>query len=139
MKVVVYTRCAIPNSVEHEWQRESCQALAAELGYDIARCYHDEGRSRPTLDELMMDVAVGAVSVLLVARFDRLSRSHTESSHISEALLEACVDVYAANIGTHPLNSPSTFLIQIRAAMRTTDSVEGCYDHARGRRPRGRI
>lgn len=29
---VVYTRCAIPNSVEHEWQRESCQALVAELG-----------------------------------------------------------------------------------------------------------
>lgn len=139
MRVVFYTRCAGPNSVEREWQRTACEALAAELGYDITRGYHDESRERPALDELMTDVAGGTVSVLLVARFDRLSRSHSESSRVSAALLSAGVDVYAANVGTHPLNAPSSFPMQIMAAMRPTDSVQGRYDRARGRRPRGRI
>lgn len=87
----------------------------------------------------MTDVAGGVVSVLLVGRFDRLRRSHSESRRISAALLDAGVDVYAANIGTHPLTAPSSFPMQIMAAMRTTDSVQGRYDRARGRRPRGRI
>ncbi|MBN9177829.1 MAG: recombinase family protein [Microbacterium sp.] len=139
MNVVTYTRSAGPNSTEHEWQREACQKLAAELGYDITRNYHDEDREHPALKELTTDVVGGTVTVLLVARFDRISRSHSENIRISTALLDAGVDVYAANIGTYPLNSPSSFPMQIMAAMRTTDSVQGRYDCARGRRPRGRI
>lgn len=139
MGVVIYTRSAVPNLAEQEWQSAACEELAADLGYEVTRTYHDEGRARPALDELMSDAASGEVSVLLVAKFDRLSRSSSESSRITAALLDAGVDIYAANIGTRPLNDPSTYIVQVMAAMRISDHVRGRYDSARGRRPRGRI
>lgn len=72
---------------------------------------------------LITDVTCGEVGTLLLARYDRLPRSHAENARVASALLDNGVQVYAANIGTHPLNAPANFLRQINAAMCPSKSV----------------
>lgn len=138
MNVVVYTRSALPNTIEDEWQREACLRLAAELGYEVSRTYSDDGRDRPAMQELMADVTGGVIDVLLLARYDRLTRSSTENHRITAALLDANVQVYAANIGPRPLDDPSIFTTQIMATMRASHPTTGRYAVNSARRPRGR-
>lgn len=128
MNVAIYTRSAAPSRTEHEWQREACRELAIALGYKVTHTYRDERRERPELDRLMADVASGDISVLLLARYDRLTRSTMENARITAALFEATVEVYAANLGTRPLNDPLTFLTHVMGAMRDSRPATARYD-----------
>lgn len=80
------------------------------------------------LGRLMADVASGDVSVLIVARYDRLTRSNIENARITAALFEANVRMYAANVGTRPLNDPLTFIAQVMGAMPVGQPLTARYN-----------
>lgn len=128
MNVAIYTRSAAPSRAEHEWQRDACRELATVLGYEVTRTYRDERRERPELDRLLADVASGDVFVLLLARYDRLTRSNIENARITAALFEANVEVYVANLGTRQLNDPLTFITQGMGAMRDSRPTTARYN-----------
>lgn len=128
MNVAIYTRSVAPSRAEHQWQREACRKLAIALGYEVTHTYSDERRERPELHRLMADVASGDISVLLLARYDRLTRSNIENARITATLFKANVEIYAANMGTRPLNDPLTFITQVMGAMRVSDPTPDYHD-----------
>ena len=83
MNVAIYTRTAVPNPAARRWQRGRCLQLADQLGLDATHEYHDDGKSRPTLDLLLPEILAGSVSTLIIASIDRLGRSITDNERTS--------------------------------------------------------
>lgn len=106
MGAAMYTRDARPNHAARDVQTAACERLAAELGYEVVTEFHDEGRERPALDQLLTTVREGQVSALLVADFSRLSRSPKEFASIMTTLDEAGVPLYVEGHGQ--VNLPTT-------------------------------
>ena len=106
MGAVIYTRSARPNWATHAHQRAACQCLAAELGYEVSGEFHDNGRTRPALDQALATIRDGQASALIVADLYRLSRPSTEFARIIEALDEADVPLYV--VGQGRVSLPAT-------------------------------
>ncbi|MBF9336193.1 recombinase family protein [Microbacterium lacticum] len=83
MNAAIYTRTAVPNPAAHRRQRARCLQLADQLGLDATHEYHDDGKSRPTLDLLLPEILAGSVSTLIIASIDRLGRSITDNERTS--------------------------------------------------------
>lgn len=99
MDAVVYTRSARPNPQAFEAQREACERMAAEFGYEVVSEFHDVGRTRPGLDQLLATVRDGMVSAVLVADIYRLSRTLDAFAQVMETLDEAGVPLYVVGEG----------------------------------------
>lgn len=106
MGAVIYTRSARPNRATHAHQQAACHRLAAELGYEVSGEFHDNGRTRPALDQALATIRDGQASALIVADLYRLSRSSTEFARIIEALDEADVPLYV--VGQGRVSLPAT-------------------------------
>jgi len=94
MDAVIYTRSAQPNQRAHEEQREACERMAAEFGYEVTSEFQDFGRARPGLDQLLATVRDGKTSAVLVADLYRLGRTLDVFAQIMETLDEAGVALY---------------------------------------------
>ncbi|NNG21308.1 recombinase family protein [Naumannella sp. ID2617S] len=56
------------------------------VGYEVRGEFHDNGRTRPALDQALATIRDGQASAIIVADLYRLSRSSTDFAHIIEAL-----------------------------------------------------
>jgi len=99
MDAVIYTRSARPSHRAHEKQREACERLAAELGYEVISEFYDVDRARPALDQLLATVRDGKTSAVLVASVDRLGRTFDTFAHVMETLDDADVPLYVVGQG----------------------------------------
>ncbi|MFT3889033.1 MAG: recombinase family protein [Arachnia sp.] len=99
MDAVIYTRSARPNPQAFEAQREACERMAAEFGYEVVSEFHDVGRTRPGLDQLLATVRDGMVSAVLVADIYRLGRTLNGFAQVIETLDEAGVPLYVVGEG----------------------------------------
>jgi DNA invertase Pin-like site-specific DNA recombinase len=115
MDAVIYTRSARPNRRAHEEQREACERLIAELGYEVIEEFHDVGTVRPGLDQLLATVRDGKASVVVAAGLDRLGRTFDTFTHIMETLNEADVPLYI--VGQGRVNLPTTPELGIMRAL----------------------
>ena len=86
--------------------RRRVETLAAELGYEVSGEFHDNGRTRPALDQALATIRDGQASALIVADLYRLSRPSTEFARIIEALDEADVPLYV--VGQGRVSLPAT-------------------------------
>ncbi|MBF9336925.1 recombinase family protein [Microbacterium lacticum] len=115
MDAVTYTRTAVPNPAAHERQREACERLAAELGYEVIGEFHDVDRARPALDQLLATVRDRKTSAVLVAGLDRLGRTFDTFAHVMETLDDADVPLYV--VGQGRVNLPTTPTLGIMRAI----------------------
>lgn len=118
MNVAIYTRTAVRNLAARRRQRDRCLQFADQLGLDATHEYHDDGKSRPTLDLLLPEILAASVSTLIVASIDRLGRSTADNERTSRALSEADVEVYSASIGPVPISPP---MMQLRGVIAAAD------------------
>src|SRR5579862_7077603 len=100
MRCAIYTRKSSEEGLEQSFnsldaQREACQAYIKSQHHEgwrlIATRYDDVGYSggnmdRPALTRLMADIQAGKVSVVVVYKVDRLTRSLTDFAKIIEQL-----------------------------------------------------
>lgn len=80
MNVAICTRTAVPNPAARRWQRARCVQLAEQLGLEVTHEYHDDGKSRPTLDPLLPEILAGGVSTPIVASIDRRAPTRVSNS-----------------------------------------------------------
>ncbi|UWF78379.1 MULTISPECIES: recombinase family protein [Microbacterium] len=106
MGAVIYTRSARPNRRSHEEQMEACERLIAELGYEVIEQFHDVGKARPGLDQLLATVRDGKASAVVAAGLDRLGRTFDTITHIMKTLNEVDVRLYI--VGHGQVNLPTT-------------------------------
>lgn len=99
MDAVIYTHSARPNPQAFEAQREACERMAAEFGYEVVSEFHDVGRTRPGLDQLLATVRDGMVSAVLVADIYRLGRTLDAFAQVMETLDEAGVPLFVVGEG----------------------------------------
>ena len=126
MGVVIYTRSARPNRETHAHQRAVCQRLAAEFGYEVSGEFHDNGRTRPALDQALATIRDGQAAALVVADLYRLSRSSTEFARIIEVLDEAGVPLYVVRHGRVSL--PATPELGIMLAIAEYEAANSSGD-----------
>ena len=99
-KAVLYCRVSTPD--QHvEAQLYDLRKLAAQRGFEVVREYCDRGISgskakRPGLDAMMADARRGEFSVILVAAFDRISRSTKNFLEIVDELNSLNIDFVSA-------------------------------------------
>lgn len=82
-KAAIYVRVSTMNQVDRDslkTQEERLTAFCAANEYDVYRVYKDAGESakdtnRPALEELLADMKAGLIDVVVVTKFDRISRS----------------------------------------------------------------
>lgn len=78
--------------------------MTAQLGLEATHDFHDDGKSRPTLDLLLPEVVAGSVSTLIIASIDRLGKPLADYERIRRALSEADIEVHAADAGPVPIS-----------------------------------
>ena len=82
----IYIRTAVHNRPGDQGlpaQERACRAYAAVMGWRVGQVFADDGatgarRDRPGMSRLLAAVRDGIVERVLVARPDRLSRSHAD-------------------------------------------------------------
>jgi DNA invertase Pin-like site-specific DNA recombinase len=86
-RVGIYVRISRDrdDEISTDLQRETCERVAAQRGWQIVDVYEDKGRSawkrgvkRPAFDRLMADVSSGAVDMVLAYKLNRISRSSAD-------------------------------------------------------------
>lgn len=102
-RVAVYARVSTRDQKERQTIQNQILALrtfSRERGFKICREYVDEGisgakESRPMLDELMSDAAIGKFEIVLVWSFDRFARSTRQLLDALEKFRKFGVDFIA--------------------------------------------
>lgn len=115
MRAAIYTRTAAPNPAAHERQREDCERLAAELGYEVVGEFHDVGTTRPGLDQLLATIRDREASAVVVADLDRLGRTLDAFAQVMATLDDAGVPLYV--VGQGRVNLPTTPALGIMRAI----------------------
>lgn len=124
MDAVIYTRSAQPNRRAHEEQREACQRFAAEHGYEVIEEFHDIGRARPGLDQLLATIRDGKPSAVIVADVFRLGRTYAAFTQVMEALDDASAPLYVVGEGWAGLPAR-----QVVGIMRAVAEFDATLDH----------
>lgn len=99
MRAAIYTRTAVPSPAAHERQREACERLAAELGYEVVGEFHDAGTTRPGLDQLLATIRDREASAVVVADLDRLGRTLDAFAQVMATMDDAGVPLYIVGQG----------------------------------------
>ena len=99
-RCAIYTRKSTEDGLEQAFnsldaQREACAAYIlsqAHEGWERVREHYDDGgwsgwnMDRPSLKQLLADVAAGKVDVIVVYKVDRLTRSLADFARIVDTL-----------------------------------------------------
>jgi DNA invertase Pin-like site-specific DNA recombinase len=99
-KAAIYARVSTLD--QHlETQLYDVRKLAAERGFEVSRDYCDRGISgskarRPGLDAMMADARRGEYSIVLVAAFDRITRSTKNFLEIVDELSDLEIEFISA-------------------------------------------
>ncbi|WP_197705135.1 recombinase family protein [Sphingobium cloacae] len=79
-----------PRSIDDQWL--VCRELAAQEGWEIVACYHDEAvsgasiRGRAGLGQLLADARAGLFDILCTEALDRISRDQEDMAHVYKLL-----------------------------------------------------
>lgn len=125
MNAVIYTRCATPNRQSHEDQRKACERLADELGYKVVQEFHDKGRSRPGLDQLLAAIRDHKASAVIVADLYRIARTIGAFAQVMETLDSAAVPLYVVGQGQLDLTAPPVLGLMTAIAEYEAEHTEG--------------
>lgn len=99
-KVAVYARISVDSSGEGlgvERQLEDCRKLAADRGWVVAEEYVDNdisafrGKSRPSYERMLADIAGGVRDAVIVYHLDRLTRQPIQLEQFNEVCVRAGV------------------------------------------------
>jgi site-specific DNA recombinase len=112
----IYTRISSdPGNSELgvERQREDCERLVRERGWELAGEYRDndvsafDGRTRPAYERLLRDIRAGRIDTVISWHSDRLHRSLSELETFIKLVEERGIAVEAVTSGTLDLGTPS--------------------------------
>jgi DNA invertase Pin-like site-specific DNA recombinase len=121
MDAVIYARSAQPNRKAHEEQREVCRRFADEHGYEVIEEFHDIGRTRPGLDQLLATIRDGKASAVIVTDAFRLGRTLAAFTQVIEALDDASVRLYV--VGEGRVDLPTTRVLGIMCGIAEFDAT----------------
>ncbi|TDO92388.1 recombinase family protein [Enemella evansiae] len=108
-----------PAPQAHERQRAACRALARDFGLDVTRNYSDEAGVPLELAWLLADALAGELTVLVVARLDRLGRTISAAPLVLAELEASGVAVYAVDRGgVRPISDRGALADILAAAIR---------------------
>ncbi len=131
MRAAIYTRVSKPTKSWHgdvhsfdqrpEVQEQPLRRLAEYRGWTITRVYTDRvsgsKESRPGLDELLADASRSRFDVLMVWRFDRLSRSAVHFLQTVERLRSLGVDFVSHEQALDTTTAMGKFTLTMFAAL----------------------
>lgn len=129
MRAAIYTSTAVPNPAAHERQREACERLAAELGYEVVDEFHDVGTTRPGLDQLLATIRECEASAVVVADLDRLGRTLDAFAQIMATLDDAGVPLYVVGQGRVSLPTRPALGIMLAIAEYEAEHAEDDITH----------
>lgn len=97
MTAVVYLRSACPNLASIRSQRERCEELAREHGFELTDVYTDVGPRRLALQALTDDVAEKRFAAVFVSDLSRLGRTNADFTRTAKVLRDAGCSLYDAS------------------------------------------
>lgn len=111
-------------------QREDCENLARQLGWEIADTYTDNdisassGKSRPEYDRMMRDLASGDIGGIVVWHADRLYRRLRDLLPLIELIKSTNAQIATCQSGDLDLTNPTGRMIASILASVQTQEVE---------------
>lgn len=111
-------------------QREDCEDLAKQLGWEIADTYVDNdvsassGKARPEYDRMLRDIASGDIGAIVVWHADRLYRKIRDLLPLIEIIKAANAQIATCQSGDLDLTNPTGRMIASILASVQTQEVE---------------
>lgn len=119
MNVAIYTRIAQPNRAAQSEQAEDCRRYAHDHRLTVDAAFHDAGRPRDGLAQ-MLDAAVqGQFTDLVVTNVARLGVVLSDNIHVLEQLDQAGITVHTVDGNAVP--SASEYAIKAMLAYAAAD------------------
>lgn len=127
----IYARISSDQSGEGlgvQRQLEDCRNLAAQRGWVVTGEYVDNdvsaysGKTRPSYERMLVDIAEGRVDAVLVYHLDRLTRRPVELEHFIDVCTTARVDVTTVTGDIGLGNDNGLMIARITSAMAAAES-----------------
>jgi len=109
-------------------QLEDCRRLAGDRGWAVAAEYVDNdisaysGKTRPSYEQMLIDVEAGRIDAVLVYHLDRLTRRPAELEHFIDVCTAARVDVTTVTGDIGLGNDNGLMIARITSAMAAAES-----------------
>ncbi len=123
MNAVIYTRCAVEDSLD--MQEKACRQYAELQGYQVVKTYSDNGVSgltsnRVGLQNLLQEIDKG--STVIAYDDTRLARSVEEMHQLYKIFVQKDVDVHLVKAGCFPKSPTDKLAFYLTDLVRSFDN-----------------
>lgn len=124
----IYVRVSTEHQVQEGYsvsaQKNNLTKFAKDNDFNVYSIYSDEGisgknvKDRPEVKRLIKDIELGMVEVVLIYKFDRLTRNISDTEDFINLIQKYEITIYTLSEGTVDVNTPQgRFVTRLKGAV----------------------